>query len=204
MRGAGITKQVRQTIEELPLGTVFTSAQLTSLGPRTAIDQALARLVKTGWITRVARGVFVRPKENRFVGAVPPQAAEVAEAVAKTQGAVIEVQGAEAARYFGLTTQVPVRPVFSTTGPTRRIRMGNLEMVLQHKRPRKLALAGRPAGKALAALWYLGKENVTPEVIETIRRKLPPGEFEALVGAISVMPAWMAKVFHLYLRGTAR
>lgn len=201
MRSAGITDRVRQHIDELPLGTVFTSAQLTAIGPRAAIDQALARLVKSGRIMRIARGVFVRPKENRFVGSVPPQAVDVAQAIAQTQGAVIEVQGAEAARYFGLTTQVPVKPVFSTTGPSRRIRMGNLELIFQHKRPRKLALAGRPAGRALAALWYLGKGNVTPEVIETIRRKLPPAEFDALFGAISIMPAWMAKAFHLYRQG---
>ncbi len=203
MKHSGITEQVRRTIDDLPQGTVFTSAQLAPIGPRAAIDQALARMVKTGHITRVARGVFVRPEQNRFVGPVPPRVADVAEAIARTHGAVIEVQGAEAARTFGLTTQMPVKPVFSTTGPTRRIRLGNLELTLQHRRPRKLALAGRPAGKALAALWYLGKENVTPEVIETIRTQLPPGEFEALVGAISVMPAWMARVFHLVQRGSA-
>lgn len=203
MKHSGITEQVRRTIDDLPQGTVFTSAQLAPIGPRAAIDQALARMVKTGQITRVARGVFVRPEQNRFVGPVSPRVADVAEAIARTHGAVIEVQGAEAARMFGLTTQVPVKPVFSTTGPTRRLRLGNLELTLQHRRPRKLALAGRPAGRALAALWYLGKENVTLEVIETIRTQLPPGEFEVLVGAISVMPAWMARVFHLVMRGSA-
>lgn len=43
---------------------------------------------------------------------------------------------------------------------------------LQHVAQRKLNLAGRPAGLALAAMWYLGKKEVTPALIEEIRRKL--------------------------------
>ena len=34
-----------------------------------------------------------------------------------------------------------------------------------------LALAGRPAGTALAALWYLGRREVDEAVIEQVRRK---------------------------------
>ena len=57
---------------------------------------------------------------------------------------------------------------------------------------RKLALAGRPAGLALAAMWYLGKTEVTPALVEKIRRKLGSSEFEVLKSATSSMPAWMS------------
>ena len=53
-------------------------------------------------------------------------------------------------------------------------------------------------GVALSALWYLGKNNVTPETVATIAATLGPAEFETLRSAD--MPAWMAKA----LAGAAR
>ena len=81
--------------------------------------------------------------------------------------------------------------------------MGSLEVTLKHVSPRKLALAGRPAGTALAALWYLGRHQVTEAVIEQVRRKLPAEEFQALKAAASSQPAWMAAAFRRHERATS-
>ena len=53
--------------------------------------------------------------------------------------------------------------------------------------------AGEAAGAALSALWYLGKDNVTPETVATIEAALGPEEFQRLLSAD--MPAWMTKAF---------
>lgn len=196
------SETIRYRIASFAPGEVFTSRDFLGLGTRAAIDQALARLVKAGQIDRVARGIFIRSKENRYVGKVPPSPAAVVAAIAKHQGAQVEVHGAEAARYFGLSTQVPVRPIFSTTGNPRRFKMGNLEVTMRAQRPRKLQLAGTLAGKALAALWYLGKGQVDTQVLANIRRQLPPAEFDALVASAPHMPGWMADAFHKYLKAT--
>lgn len=131
-------------------------------------------------------------QRSRFVGKVMPEPLKVAETVAKTTGAVVQIHGAEAARRLELTTQVPTQSVFVTSGPSKRIRVGKMEIRLQHVCQRKLALAGRPAGLALAAMWYLGKKEVTPALVEKIRRKLGSSEFEVLKSATSSMPAWMS------------
>lgn len=185
-------KTIRQRIEAMPVGEPFTPTAFLECGTRASVDQTLARLVKAGVIERVTRGVFVLPEISRFVGKVSPSPLKVAETIAKTTGAVIQVHGAEAARRLELTTQMPTQPVFVTSGPSKRIRVGKMEISLQHVCQRKLALAGRPAGLALAAMWYLGKKEVTPALIEKIRHKLGPNEFAALKGATSSMPAWMS------------
>lgn len=140
----------------------------------------------------MTRGVYVRPEVSRFVGKVTPEPLQVAKAVAKTTGAVVQVHGAEAARRLELTTQVPTQPVFLTSGPSKRVRVGKMEIRLQHVCQRKLALAGRPAGLALSAMWYLGKKEVTPALVEKIRRKLGSSEFDVLKSAAGSMPAWMS------------
>lgn len=189
---------IRQHVQKLPAGEPFTPTTFLGMGARASVDQALSRLTKAGAITRVTRGVFVRPTESRHLGKVLPEPSKVVETVAKAKGATVQIHGAEAARRFELTTQTPTQPVFYTTGPSKRFRMGKMEVVLKHTASRKLALAGRPAGVALSALWYLGRNEVTPETIAQIRRKLPPTEFEALTAAKASMPGWMAETFYRY------
>lgn len=183
---------IRQRIAGMPVGEPFASAAFLNCGTRASVDQTLSRLVKAGDIERVVRGVFVRPEVSRFVGKVMPDPQKVAETVAKTTGSIIQVHGAEAARRLELSTQVPTQPVFVTSGPTKRIRVGKMEIRLQHVCQRKLALAGRPAGLALAAMWYLGKKEMTPALIEKIRHQLGTSEFEVLKSATNAMPAWMS------------
>ena len=194
---------IRQHIQKLPTGEPFTPGPFLGMGSRASVDQALSRLASAGVITRVTRGVFVRPSENRYLGMVLPEPSQVVEALATAKGATVQIHGAEAARRFELTTQVPTQPVFYTTGPSKRFRMGKMEVVLKHAASRKLALAGRPAGVALSALWYLGRNEVTPETIAQIRRKLQPTEFAALTAAKASMPGWMAETFYRYEKESA-
>lgn len=192
-----ITKQVKNKVDELPLGQPFSSAQLLSFGTRAAVDQCLSRLVKSGVVTRVSRGVYIKPKLNRFVGAVSPEAAEVAKAKLP-QNENIQIHGAEAARQMHLSTQVQTQPVFYTQGSNREFRVGGLRVKLKHVSPRKLALGTRPAGVAFSALWYVGKQNVNASVIEKVKQRLSPEEFRVLSESKSAMPAWMADAFHRY------
>jgi hypothetical protein len=146
----------------------------------------------------VTRGIFVRTKESRFVGKIPPSAREVAEVVARTSGGAIQINGAEAAQRLGLSTQVPTKLVYYTTGRSRRFHVGQLEVTLKHVSPRKMALGSRPAGEVLTALWYLGKKQVTPQVIGQIKSRMPPEEYEAFKSASALMPAWMAESVRRY------
>lgn len=192
MVASNVTQLIRRRIESLPNGEPFTPSAFLECGTRTSIDQVLTRLTKAKVIERVSRGIYVRPEVNRFVGKVMPEPMQVAQTVAKSSGALIQVHGAEAALRLELTTQVPTQPIYITSGPSRRMQVGSMEIRLQHVSRRKLALAGRPAGLALSAMWYLGKTEVTPALVEKIRNKLGSSEFEALKTVTSSMPAWMS------------
>jgi len=187
---------ILKKIEALPEGELFASAQFLGLGLRANIDQILSRLIKKGVIVRVSRGLFVRAKMNPHVGPVIPGPYKVVEAYARTHGLAIQVHGAEALRQFGLSTQVSVRPIFYTSGPSRRFRIGELTVVLKHVSPKKMVHAGSKVGLAITALWYLGKNQVTPTVIEAINKKLLTDEVEILKAELHSMPSWMADIFY--------
>jgi hypothetical protein len=199
-----VVEQIKHRIQEYPQGQPFSSRILLGLGTRAAVDKALSRLVESGEVKRVSRGVYVRPKFNKYVGAVVPEPIEVVRAKLEAENETLQVNGAEAARQFQFTTQVPTRNVFYTSGSSRKFRIGNLSVELKHVAPRKLILAGQPAGTALTALWYLGKENVSKAVIERIAETLPPKEFEALKSEKAAMPVWMAEQFRKYERVNAQ
>ena len=187
-------KAVRTAIRKLPRGKPFTAARFGKLGTRGAVDRALSRLVAHGEIQRLAHGVFVRPRTSRFVGTVLPDIHEVVEAIARSNGETVQIHGAEAARRFRLSTQVPTAPVFHTSASSRTIRIGGVTVRMVHtSNRRRLQFAGEAAGAALSALWYLGKNNVTPETVATIEAALGPAEFERLRAAD--MPAWMTEAF---------
>jgi hypothetical protein len=191
-----IAETIRKRLLQIRRGEPFTNTRFFKLGSRASVDKTLSRLVHDGVLTRITRGVFVRPKENRFIGDVMPDVSKIVEVIAKDHGETLQVHGAEAARRFKLSTQVPTIPVYYTNGPTREIKIGNLIVKLRHASNRKLLLAGKRPGLALSALWYLGKNNVNPNVINTIRLGLTAEEFEALKNAD--IPVWMASALEQY------
>jgi hypothetical protein len=192
------SQAIREHVATQPVGAPFTPRLFAGMGSRAAIDQTLMRLTQAGVIERIGHGLYIVPKNNRFGTKSMPTIEQVVRTVAADEGATIEIHGAEAARRFGLSTQMPTQPVFNTTGSSREIRLGRMVIHLRHVPPRKLALAGRPAGKALAALWYLGRDHVTLETFRRIAAKLPPAEFEALREAKASMPAWMMAALARY------
>ena len=197
-----VAEKVKSRAMEFEKGEPFTNGSFLSLGSRSAVDKALSRLVEEGGIQRAARGVYFRPKKSRFVGVVLPELSQVVRVIAQDHGETIQVHGAEAARRFKLSTQMPTIPTFYTSGPSRELHIGKLRVRLMHTTSsRRLQHAGSKVGLALSALWYLGKESVSKEAISRVREGLSEEEFTAL--RESRMPAWMSKAIKEYSQETA-
>ena len=190
------TKTIRHRIMQIPRGEPFTNKMFLKLGSRASVDKALSRLIKENVIQRIIRGVYMRPKKNRFIGNIMPSVNQIVQVVARDHGEVIQVSGAEAIQLFELSTQVPTIPVFYTSGPTRVLQIGNLPVKLKHVCRRKLYHAGKRAGLALSALWHIGKDNINANVVSTIRSNLTAEEFETLKN--TDIPAWMAVALEKY------
>jgi hypothetical protein len=186
-----MTEQILQHAERLPEGTPVAAKALLHLGGRAAVDQALSRLVKRGRLLRAGRGFYVRPVESRF-GARAPSVEKVVEAVAAQRGEIVASNGAAAANALGLTTQVPVRTVYLTSGPSRKLQLGQQTVEMRHAPGWQLILAHRPAGEAVRALAWLGPAKAEA-ALRTIKNKLSPAAFGELVSAGRLLPTWLAQ-----------
>ncbi|WP_426411620.1 DUF6088 family protein [Bradyrhizobium ganzhouense] len=186
-----LTEQILAHAEGLPEGAPVTAKGLLHLGNRAAIDQALSRLTERGQLIRAGRGVYLRPITRRF-GTRAPSVQLVVAALASQRGEIIVPSGAAAANTLGLTTQVPVRSVYLTSGRSRTMNLGKQVVELRHAPRWQLALAHKPAGEAVRALAWLGPEKAEA-ALKTLKRKLPPSTFSELVAAAPQLPTWLAR-----------
>lgn len=121
-----------------------------------------------------------------------PETTKVVLALAAQRGESIVPHGAAAANEFGLTTQVPVREVYLTSGPTRKFVLGKQVIELRHVPAWQLVMPGRPAGAAIRALAWMGPEQ-SGNAIQVLRKKLSKLELQAVVAVRGMLPTWMAQ-----------
>lgn len=186
-----LAKQVLEHASRLPEGTPLAAKELLHLGTRAAVDQVLSRLVGRGTLLRAGRGIYVLPVESRF-GTRAPSALKMVEGLANQRGETIVSHGAAAANALGLTTQVPMRAVYLTSGRSRQLKLGAQTVEFRHAPIWQLIFPGRAAGDVVRALAWLGPEKAA-EVIQKLRSKLPSSELEEVASARARLPTWMAQ-----------
>ncbi|MDN5940855.1 MAG: type IV toxin-antitoxin system AbiEi family antitoxin domain-containing protein [Nitrospira sp.] len=180
---------------ESSAGAVVSAKDLLDLGPRTAVDQALSRLVREGRIQRVRRGLYAWPRTSALLKRPAiPAPDELAQAWAKKNGLRLVPSGAYAANLLGLTTQVPAKITYYTNGRTNTLTLGPYSIRLLNRGPKTMDVSGRVSALVLQALRYLGKDGVTPEKIARLRTVLHKRDRAELALALSHAPAWMMPV----------
>lgn len=172
-------------------GLLLTAKALLHLGKRAAVDQALSRLAATNQLLRVGRGLYIKPEKTRF-GSRPPSTESVIRSIEECQGETVVPHGAAEASALGLTTQVPVREIFLTSGRTRNLNIGVREIELRHAPAWQLVLPHRVAGAAIRVLSWAGPERAR-DVVTLLKARLCPNELRELLGARSRLPTWMAR-----------
>jgi len=187
----GLPSRILQLADESTEGTVLCANVLLHLGTRAAVDQALSRLARRGELMRICQGIYVQPVQFRF-GLRPPSIGKVLASLSTLWGEPIVPCGALAAHAFGLTTQVPMRLVYLTSGPDRKLTFGRLIVELRHAPRWQLVAPHRPAGDAVRALSWLDPSEVA-EGLHTIRSRLAPEDFLQLAELRAAMPLWMAE-----------
>lgn len=186
-----LTHQILEYASQEAEGLPLTAKALLHLGKRAAIDQALSRLAASNRLMRVGRGMYLKPEKTRF-GLRPPSTQNVIRGIEECQGETVVPHGAAEANALGLTTQVPVREIFLTSGRTRNLNLAGREVELRHAPAWQLILAHRVAGAAIRALSWAGPERAH-EVVTSLKSRLSPGEVRELLGARSRLPTWMAR-----------
>lgn len=175
-------------------GWVFAPSHFHDLGNRAAVDQALSRLVRSGDIRRLARGLYDYPRKHPDFGDLPPSVDRITAALAEKDNLKIQPSGAYAANLLGLSDQVPAKIVLLTDGSARVVQVGNWHIKFKKTTPKNMATAGRVSGLVIQALRYMKQENIDDMIINKLKRRLSVEDKKQLVSDLRYAPAWIEKV----------
>lgn len=181
-------------------GRVFISKDFMDLGSRVAVNQALSRLVRTGELRRLGRGLFDYPRVSPTLGTLSPDADEVAQAIARKRGGRVRRSGASAANDLGLTTQVPGRRVYLTDSSAAKARVGNQTLRFKRVAPKHLPARDNVVTSVIIAIEFIGRDGMTEEVVERLRMKLAESDRKRLLKESRYAASWVADVIKKVVR----
>ena len=189
-------------------GDVWSVADFLDLGPRVAVDPALHRLVASGDIRRIARGLYDKPGINQLTGKPTyPDYRKVIDALSRRDRIRMVVDGITAANDLGLTDAVPARATVLTDARLQPIKLGNLTIKFQHAAPSRLYWAGHPAMRVVQALYWL--RDLLPTDKDQIFKRLlrifvDPIHGKAiqddLQDGLSTLPEWLQEIVRELLK----
>jgi predicted transcriptional regulator of viral defense system len=168
---------IEQKISRFKPGQIFSPSDFKELGSSTAIRKALSRLVEQGYVERMGQGIYVIPKNDKVFGKVLPSMEQLAEALAKKDHVKIKPSGQYALNKVGLSTQVPMRLVFLTSGNSKRIQIGKNAIIFKSSTAKKLSMKGD-----ITSLLFLGLEELNLQklsqtqmdrILELIKQEKP-------------------------------
>ena len=190
MIAASVPDRVMKRVRASGRGSVFTPSDFLTVAARPSVDQALSRLVKSGQLRRLARGLYDFPKLHPKLGALSPAPDDVAHALARETGSQVQIAGARAANALGLSAQVPAQSTYLTDGPSRRVVLGKRVVDLRHASPKHLIAPGSPVGTVVQALRHVGPLRAA-DVAQIAARQLSANDKKTLASTAVQAPAWM-------------
>jgi hypothetical protein len=102
--------------------------------------------------------------------------------------------GATFANQLGLSTQVPMRAIFQTTGRARRYQIGGTNVELRHVSPRRLKASSPRNLAVLSAIAHLGKANIDETTLARLRSVTERADDASLLDDARNQPAWVVAV----------
>ncbi|MCO5949371.1 DUF6088 family protein [Mucilaginibacter flavidus] len=181
--------QIEQVIRRRRKGDLIFPTDFRGLGTEGAIKMSLTRLNKEGVIERLGHGIYLMPKTDPVFGKIAPAPEDIAYAIAKKEKIQIKPAGAYALHKLGLTTQVPTKLVYLTSGTAKEIKIGKTLIKFKATTPKKLAMKGQYSSLIVQVLEELGTKNIDSKTEMRIKELLLKEDPKVLKEDLQLAPA---------------
>lgn len=184
---------LRKRIEALPEDSVLFRSDFPEYHSE-FVGETLAELTQEGLLVKLAHGIYAKPRWSRF-GVVLPSVDKIVQAIAARDNAEVLPSGMTALNILGLSTQVPMKYSYLTTGSERTIKLKNQEIRLKRGVPKNFCYKTKLITLLVQALKALKQQNVGQEEIQVIRSLISkePDRI-ALAKDVDMMPNWMKRI----------
>ena len=190
---------LRQRIEAMPEDSILFRSDFPEYHAE-YVGSTLSELTIEGVLTKIAHGIYAKPRKSRF-GIVLPTVDKVVQAIATRDNAQVLPSGMTALNILGLSTQVPMNYTYLTTGSERTVKLSNRQVTLKRGVPKNFCYETRLIALLVQALRSLKQENVTDNELQTINSLISkePNK-ESLMRDVDLMPAWMKRIIKPMLK----
>ena len=188
----GFSKQIQERIGNAVEGTIFVNSDFADIANQETVRRTLNRLTQTGWLRRILKGVYEKPKYSKLLGeyvAADPDA--VAKALARSYHWTIAPCGNTALNLLGLSTQVTVVWSYISDGPYKTYEWKSTKLEFKHRTNKEITGLSYMTSLVIQALKTLGRTNVTPEIIHTLSEKLSEDEKQACLKEATESTNWV-------------
>ncbi|HEX7985049.1 MAG TPA: DUF6088 family protein [Duganella sp.] len=194
-----LKSRISALIEEAEPGSVWVPTDFAHLGSRDAVDKTLQRMVWSGELRRIDRGLYDRPKLNSLTNrSTAPDYRAVVESIARRDQLRLLVDGMTAANDLGLTDAVPARVTIHTDTRRRSLQLDKLMIEFKQTAPSRLYWAGRPAMRVVQALHWLKDTLISQRasILSKLAQVLADPVHGAairqdLLDGFKMLPTWM-------------
>lgn len=172
-RGSELKTHVLQQILHASGNQVWGASDFAALGSRWAIDKTLQRLVATGDLRRIDRGLYDHRTKNEQMG--KPTVLDyraVIRAVARRDKVRLLLDGMTAANDLGPATVVPARIEVLVDARLKPIGIGNQVIHFRTAAPSRMFRPDRPAMRIVQALYWMQDILSRKQERERTMRKL--------------------------------
>ncbi len=178
-------------VDRLAMGEIFATRHLLSLASRAALDQALYRLVKRGYLLRLARGVFCKNIEKMKIPAIET----IVKAKANAFGKTIAMHGANAMKVFSSRRQKHELIQFAWNAKSSSFVVLGVRVYLSGTSMNRVRAGDTKPGLSLRAMAALKKEGLVPGLIAAMFKGFSQSEVKQFKKQIPpLMTGWMSDI----------
>lgn len=158
------------------------------------VSKLLALSANFNKLERLAKGIYYKPIVTQY-GNVYPTTEEIVKSIAERDHADILPSGEAALNALGFSTQVPMKPVFITTGSPRVIKVGNKTIRLKSRIPGICAFKSKLMPILVMALRAKGRNNISAEDLGHLRTLVKESNERELIRTdVANAPVWIKKI----------
>ena len=188
-------EQMEEEILKMPAGKVFVISDFVDSISYDNARKICIRLENESKIRRILPGIYDKPLYSKILDQeVAPDINAVAEAIARKNNWSIIPSGNVALNLLGISTQVPAKWEYLSSGDSKDYQIGNASISFTHRADKELNRMSTKTALVIQAIKALGEENVSEDVIAKFASKLSDAEKAQLLTEAKPTTAWIYEI----------
>ena len=189
------TEIISDKINDFDSHKVFFANDFLDIASNATVRQILKRLADERKIQRIIDGFYYNPRYSELIGEYEAVSIhELALAIARKYNWNIAPYSSTALNLLGLSTQVPTHYKYISSGRYKEYKIGDTILEFKKVNPGEIANMSLKTATVIQAIKSLGKENITNEVIQKIRKNLSEKERIDLMNESKSVSSWIYEV----------